>query len=536
MAVSTIDLDDVRHHILQRRAIEERQRLERPQIIVKDKEWQVVCNLRGELAGDFDDLANEAGEGEFTILAEHMLTEWLLRPSLREEDVHVTVKTRWREWNGKCDSIQRVMQAGKLVAIRVHFLHDYNVTKKLVCFANPPLPAELQPIKAMPYAGPSISGINLYGLTNMWRVQAPLYEPPADIFDPGSWFEGWNPDNWWTTMVPNNPLLDPSAHTVLSARFPMFHDLIKPTLDDARILLKPMRWNPGDPQPAPDFYTLQDHSVRVFKAIDKSGYSGPTGTFIDGMLNLVATGASDYINEILALLSRPEVPEYKMLNWFGVKNEAPWIAFPEGKYSTVSSSTMTIHKALAYAMVSGGKSPQWVNSVAKLAANAALGYLGAAIGNSGLALGVFDFLLEDTILAFHRMPNLPRKAKMGPDAYWEHWVQGPGVGFTLSTLQAMRTGFWDTRGYTSFTAEIGDRSPYVVGKHFDLMDRVAFEIGGELYVDNVTRINLKWDRNTLPTNTITIGNGQAEEEPAAKLMRYKENIMTLIQQQGVMSS
>ena len=283
----------------------------------------------------------------------------------------------------------------------------------------------------------------------------------------------------------------------------------------------------------PSYVAPPDHSVRLFKAVDKSGFSGPTGTMVDGLLNLVGTVAEDYINEFITLMARPDVPEYKLPGWFGTATKAPFVVFPEGKYSRIASSEMTIHKAMAYAMVTGGKSPQWVNSAAKLAANAALGYLGAAIGNPGLALGVFDFMVEDVLLAFHRTANTQLKARMGPDADPEAWVQGPGVGFTLSTLQAIRTGFWDNRGYTAFKAEIEDGAPWRVGKHFDLGDRIAFEIAGEMYVDNVRSIKLAWDRSTAPTWSISIGDDSAEEEPAAKLMRYKEQIFTLLQQQGV---
>lgn len=528
-----LTLDDVRDNILTRRKAEERALIDRPEVIVSDSEWRPVCYLRGELAAQYEEIANDTGEAEFTILAEHLLTEWLLRPSLRLADVHLTIRTKYREWNGKCDTIQRIMKAGEMVAVRVHFLHDYNRAKKLICYANPALPAEVQFPKAMPWAGPSMSGITIYGLSNMFRINSPLHTIPDNLLDPSQWLSGLNINDWWTTMVPVNPLTDTSKWTVLSSRFANFHDLIKPTLADAGLVLRAERWWPGDPQPAPGFFELEDHSVRVFKLYDKSGFRGPSGTFVDGLLNLVGTTAEDYINEIISELSRPDVPEYKIAQWFGTRNDAPWVAFAEGQYSTVASSEMTIHKALAYAMLTGGKSPQWVNSLAKLAANAALGYLGMAIGNPGLALGVFDFMVEDVFLAFHRLPNPMRKAQMGPDADWEHWVQGPGTGFTLSTLQAMRTGFWDTRGYTSFTAEIDDRAPYIVGKHFDLGDRVSFEIGGELYIDNVTKIGLKWDRTTLPTHSITIGSGEAEEEPAAKLMRYKEQIMNLLQLQGV---
>lgn len=115
-------------------------------------------------------------------------------------------------------------------------------------------------------------------------------------------------------------------------------------------------------------------------------------------------------------------------------------------------------------------------------------------------------------------------------------MQGPGVGFTLSTLQAIRTGFWDTRYYTSFEAELDPAAlPWKLGKHFDLMDRIAFEIADQLYVDHVTKWGVKWSASEPVTHRLTIGDGRAEESPAAKMQRYKESILTLIQQQGVLA-
>lgn len=526
-----LTLDDVRGHILTRRAAEQKAAFERPVICVRDKYWDPVCFVRGELSYDFEEVANDTGEAEFTIPGDHGLVPWLLDPALVKSDVHITASTQYWTWSGKCDTIQRITNEGEMVAVRVHFLHDYHQAKRLQCYAVPASPAEFQPIHAMPYAGPAASGITLYGLSNMWRVQS-LSAIPDNIFNPAEWSGVWDPSEWRTIMVPVNPATDTTTHTVLSSRFAGFHDLVSPTLASAQQLLSVLRWFPGMPQPAPSFFTL-DQPTRVFQVKDMSGYRGFTGTPVDGLLNLVGTIAEDYINQVISESGRVQPDEYKLPDWFGTIQEAPWVVFPEGKYSTVASTEMTIHKALAYAMVTGGKSPQWVNSAAKLAANAALGYLGMAIGNPGLALGVFDFLVEDTILAFHRMSNPLRKAEMGPDAWWEHWVQGPGVGFTLSTLQAMITGFEDTAGYTSYTAQLNAFSPYIPGKHFGLMSRIAFEINGHWHIDNVHRIRLKGDRNTLPTWEVTVGDGKNEESPTAKLTRYREDILTLIQQQGV---
>lgn len=525
-------LDDVRDVILQRKKEDREDRLKRPVLCVRDEAWEPVCYLRGELAASFEEIANDTGEGEFTIPASHLLTAWLLAPENALKDVHITVETTYKRWGGKCDYIQRVTKAGELAAVRVHFLHDYNRAKKITCYANPAFPAEIQTPKAMPWAGPSITGVNTYGISNNWRINTGIWQIPANIFDPAQWLPNFNVSDWWTHFVPVNPLTDTSKWSVMSSRFANFHDLVSPTLADAQLHLSVTRWLPGDPQPAPAYFTLE-HSARVFKVLDKSGYRGPTGTLVDGLLNLVGTTAEDYINELITLAARPNIPEYKLPGWFGTAAAAPFVVFPEGKYSRIASSEMTIHKAMAYAMVTGGRSPQWVNSAAKLAANAALGYLGAFIGNPGLALGVFDFLIEDVLLAFHRIANMQLKAQMGPDADPEAWVQGPGVGFTLSTLQAIRTGFWDNRGYTSYKAEIEDGAPWRVGKHFDLGDRIAFEISGQLYVDNVRSLKLAWDRTSAPTWQISIGDDSAEEEPAAKLMRYKEQIFTLLQQAGV---
>lgn len=530
--MTELRLDDVRHVILQRKREDREDRQKRPIVCVRDEAWEPVCYLRGELAASFEEIKNDTGEGEFTIPASHLLTAWLLDPANRLKDVHITVETTYKRWGGKADYIQRVTKAGELAAVRVHFLHDYNRAKKITCFSNPASLAELQTPKQMRWAGPSVTGVNTYGISNNWRINSGIWEIPGNIFDPGAWLPDFNIGDWWTHFVPVNPLTDTSKWTVMSSRFANFHDLVGPTLADGGLHLSVSRWLPGDPQPAPAYFHLE-HSARVFKVMDKSGYSGPTGTMVDGLLNLVGTAAEDFINEIITLAARPNIAEYKLPGWFGTAAAAPFVVFPEGKYSRVSSSEMTIHKAMAYAMVTGGKSPQWVNSAAKLAANAALGYLGLAVGNPGLALGVFDFLIEDVILAFHRSVNQQLRGQMGPDADPEAWVQGPGVGFTLSTLQGIRTGFWDNRGYTSYRAEIEDGAPWRIGKHFDLGDRVAFEIQGQLYVDDVQSLKIAWDRTSAPTWTISIGDDSAEEEPAARLMRYKEQIYTLLQQVGV---
>lgn len=533
--MSTLYLDDARTVVRERRRVERANLQKRPEVRIMDKSWQLVAYVQGELMCDAEEIGNESGEAQLALPAHHKLVPWLMAHENRPADVHIVIETPYLRWAGKARTIDRVVAAGQMVAVNIVFIHDYDRAKSLICYATPGLPAEFQPIKADPWVGPAITGVNSYGLKNMWRLQMGIDSFPDDILSGMGIFDDWLPEDWWTTMVPNNPLTDTSRWTVLSSRFANFHELVAPSLADGSLHLSVQRWLPGDP-PVSGLNLSGDHAVRVFKTLDKSGWKGFTGTPVDGLLNVIGTTAEDFINELRTELARDVPSEYKLPGIFGTRKDSPFVVIPEGQYTPLTSSTTTIHKAIAYAMVTGGKSPQWVNSLANLVANAALGWLGAAIGNPGLAIGVFSFLIEDTILAFHRVPNPVLKSKMGPDAAWESWVQGPGVGFTLSTLQAIRTGFFDTRQYTSFQAEVDPAAlGFVLGKHFNLMDRVAFEIGGELYIDHLTRWGVSWSRDQPVKYRMTIGDGAAEESPAAKMQRYKQSILSLIQQQGVLA-
>src|SRR5699024_9469744 len=98
--------------------------------------------------------------------------------------------------------------------------------------------------------------------------------------------------------------------------------------------------------------------------------------------------------------------------------------------SGIRSWEKTQHKALASAVLTGGKSPGWVNTGIKLVANAILGYIGMIFLNPGLALGLFDDQVEDVILAFGRADLARLRSKMGRDAYGEYWESSGQNGFS----------------------------------------------------------------------------------------------------------
>lgn len=533
---------EVRSILLRRaelRAIEQRAR---PLVELRDKNGDLRSVLWGEIEADFEEKLNDTGEGNIRLFGSHKERDWLVKDLKEGEDVHINVETPGMRWYGKAQTITYKSGTG-FEYLELKFLHDYEHCKKIVCYSNPLLPPEFQWPKIFMWAGPSITGIKALLFLNLLRRFAPLWALPENIFDPSSWLANLNPENWPIVVKPmGNFFTDTSMWTVITTRFGNFHDVVGPTLQDAGLQIVCERWLPGDPQPAPGHMTLTKPTL-VLDVVDKSGVRGPTGTVLDGLLKLVGTILSDGVSEVIETADwGTPPPQYSQPGFLGTVNEFPWVSFRNGMrtgLTGIESWEMVIHKPLAGAVVTGGRSPSWVNAGIKLLLNAALGYLGMLFGNPGLALGIFDEQVEDVILAFHRVGHPLRQAIMGRGQYGEHWENTGGTGFSVSALQAIRIGLWKTRAYTSFKFSILNGKPYWIGRHFELGDRVAGEVGdlengiGQLYVDQVDSSHLSWNRAQDPRWKIAVGDSKAERPPGALLSHQLEQVRALVQSLGV---
>ena len=512
----------------------------RPKITLYDKQWDKSLPVLTETDARWIEKMNETGEGNLVLFANAKYRAWLVDELGEWEDIHVRVQDGIKEWTGKGSAIVDESDEEGFEFISVKFLHEYEHVKKIVCFSNPLFPAEFQWPKMWMYAGPSVFGITCLAFFNLLRRFALPWTFSDNIFDPASWASNFNPANWPIVVVPKPFFTDTSMWSVLATRFGNFHDVTIATMKDAGLHLKVYRWFPGMPQPAPDHYTLTKPTL-VLDVIDKSGYKGPSGTLLDGLTTFVVRVADDLINEVADEVAPTNSPEYSIGGWFGTTRENPWVCFRYAQrargISGLLSWKQTVRKATAGAIVTGGKSPDWVNSGIKLLMNAALGYLGALIGNPALALGLFEDQVEDVILAFHRVPNPIRMAKMGVNGppYGEYWESSGGTGFSLSALQAIRTGFYKTRAYTTFSIKARTGAPYWPGMHFDVGDRLSAEIGASkhLYVDHCYSLGWGWSRTEDKDYDIAIGDDQVEDEPGAILSRQVAAIKSLVVGMGL---
>lgn len=514
----------------------------RPIVELWDKNWEQSLPVLNETQAKFMRKLNDTGEGNLVLFGSEAMRQYIIDELGEWEDLHVRVRTGYWEWTGKCTRVEYESDVEGFEYISLKFVHEFEHIKKVMCYCNPFFPAELQYPKIWAYAGPSQFGIVTTLFLNLFRRFGLPWAMGDNMFDPASWLANFNPANHPIVVVPKPLLFDTSMWCVLATRFGNFYDVVLPTLKDAGLDLNVYRWFPGMPQPAPDYYTLTKPTL-VVDVVNKSGYVGPTGTLVDGALSFITRVADDLINEVREEVSYVESPEYSIGKYLGTTRINPWVTFraPANTYNIgpVQSWKAITSKATASSIVTGGHSPDWVNAGMKLLLNAALGYLGQAIGNPGLGLGIFDEQVENVVLAFHRTPNPIRMNRMGEwgPPFGEYWESTGGKGFSLSALQAIRVGFYRTRAYRVHEATVRAGAPYWPGAHFTTGDRVNVEIGatGNLWTDYVYGIECSWGRSNDPDFAVTIGDGVIEDTPGSILSRQLAMTKELIQSIGVSS-
>lgn len=516
-----------------------------PAVEIYDKDWQFVAYADGALDGQADWVKNDAGEAGVTWLGDHPVARWMADEVAEEEDVHLRIVQDGNVWCGKGRVVGDEMDSSGLETVTVEALHDMQHAKKVYCYPNPWAPVIAQWPKIYIWYGPAITGIKQLLLVNLMRRYQPGWAPAPDMFSPFS-YRTLQPDRWAQIVNPIGAglLHDTSMHTVIVTRMGQFHEIVKPILEDAGLMLTAERWLPGDPQPFPDHAILTMPTL-IWDVVDTSGVRGPTGTLIDGFIGLVRSIADDGVTETVEAMPWEEPQEYSQPDFWGTVTRKPAVVFYRSQRWTgaegsgavgVRSMKRRVHKALGSAILTGGKSPGWVNSGIKMLVNAALGWIGMIFLNPGLTLGLLDDQVENVILAFARWGFDDRGEKMGRDRYGEVWEPSGGTGFSLSTVAAIRTGKQATEAYTSFEVDIVNALPYMVGRHFDIASPISNEIGrsGRLYTDELRTKKLRFSPRGVEWG-LSIGIDSEEKTAIARLGRLLESTKHVVQNLSVQS-
>lgn len=519
-------------------------KVKQPLIRLWDKDMKLIARVMIPESWDCEEIAYEVGTARIEIVGKDnaWLREIVCFKTRPAEDLHITIdpdpdkphdyKNRW---GGKVDTIEDVEEKGSPARTVINCVSNLVHLQHIMIAATPLLPHAVQPIKMFLWGGPTVTTCATATFINLARIYTlnGFWPLPREIFNPNSWLENINPLNWPIQVMPVNPIFDQSRWCTIGARWKDAWSVFLPVCKDAGVVPHAYTWLPGDPPPYKHVFGELGEQLKPQRACviisfeDQSGINGPTGTAIDGLLNLFAATADDLITESLIAVdgdgdgeTDPFIRKILM-----VAPKRPPFVYRDTGYGGVNSRKMVIHKTKAITIITGGKSPQWVNMAITFAIRYGLSQLAQVInyglgayqqyGTEGLD-NLYQGQLDDTLLAFMPFVDPRRSGAAGPYARNEYFETGSGSAFTISSVQTIREGWWKTRPYTSFKFDVGDGAPFVIGEDIRLGSRVSAERKGVVYTDQIMAIKRQGDRNTSGRPVISFGDDSREEDPVAR--------------------
>lgn len=579
--------------VLTRRKSLEAFRLAPPQIRL----WDGDYNLRGEVAGwrdiDFEFVENDTGIAVLQLSLSHYLARWVMNFRGRaKRNVHITIDKQGARWSGCMDHYTVKKTTNQDAYLEITFQHDYEQAKHILCWANPFLLPELQFPKLWVIFGPAKWCLLITLFVNIFRLETSIWTLPDNPLDITEWFPfSLNMGVWRNIVKPFNILSDDSNLTVVSSRFKPWHDVAKPTLQDAQLTVTCRRYLPGDTHPWVNYadelglsfpllddllsYLHLNFPIRngclVWDIVDNSGWTSATvfgGSLITGFLRSVVNILDDgYTENVDVFTGDPTYPgEYGDPFFLGTLPSAPWVVFEDGPLTGIETSEFTYFEATDTSFVTGGHSMPGVNEAISAGINAAGDFLTALINQvmpalislpplGGLMDALAQILYKDTFLAFMEVPTLRAAGlslpiagledittSLGDFHLFEGWGDGADRAFTLSAMMAIRAKMWATRAHISHKIKVADAAPYLVGEqgygNFWLGDRVGttfaeYPIPFTVFVERVSKLKYGWGKDGSRGWQIEVGYRQPED-PALKALNMIRDINSGLSTLGIL--
>ena len=535
---------------------------QRPLIRLWDKDFQYIGQIAQEKSVQVEEVSSDSGGANIVVRRDNWLSDTILYDRRASEDLHITLdpnptQRSWRtRWGGKITGVNAKRGQDGLHTIELEAVSNREHLKHILCAATPFSPPEFQPVKMwmLPFNCRTALTISLF--INLMRQYHPFAAIPTNILNPIHWLTTKlghvSPMHWPVQPQWINPLTDQSRLEIFVSRWSDFHTSSQSVLQDAGCQWRAYTWLTEDEEsPHPElsqvgnalpFGIVNDVAERITRPSrncvvmaveDKSGITGPTGTLVDGPINLIAATGDSLITETL-------VPEYDkdgdgqtdplIRKWLGVAPAKPWVTFKDGDYSAIVESQRSVHTATARTVVVGGKSPGWLNQLQTWGIKYGLAQISQVImagpagsyqqpGSSGLE-ELYQGQMDDVAFAYQRWTDPIRALQNGDFAFLEQFEQGSsGTAYTVSGTLDIRTGIWKSRPYTNFRVSIRNGYPWVANLDFTLGDRCSFEMANVLHVDQVTAIRYKWDKDSPVRVELSVGDEGAEQDPVGQAVK-----------------
>ncbi|AEV52238.1 putative minor tail protein [Nocardia phage NBR1] len=457
-------------------------------------------------------------------------------------------------WSGRVDECHRVRDENGDITYEVQLISDWAFYQRILAWPSPLAPLAIQFPRNFIMVGPAITCIKTTLLLNLMRLQIPLWDlsPLLDVvsavasvggigsvsqwrdmdtdaqnnpWDLGNWTKGINPAaNFPVAVAGVNPFTDTSRWTAFSARMVPMDQLFDQILKDEGLNMTAVVLFPGEV--GPGGMTVTRPTI-VMDVVDNTGVTGPTGTFLDGLVYGVAKFLDDGFTQVVEATTRTPSNKYQVQGFFGIDAKDPWITIEDDDPQVVKSRLSSYHP-VARDVIVGGRSPAWLNKGVNLLIEAAISAALALAGLSGIAPTILEGILDDVFLAFIRYRHATRAYQLGPYALPEYFAPGGEVALSLSGLQTAISSIWDTRGYRAYEVTIKDGFPYKFGRNMRIGDPMRFLVDGKYYTQYLEGATVTDSRDGRMTVDLKVGDPNANENPLAVVGRKLTNLYGIV--------
>lgn len=569
---------------------------QRPMCRLWDQNHDLVGQIAQEVSVEAEEIYCDTGSATVQIRRDNWLSDQILFNRMPIQDLHLTIDPMptmrsWRtRWGGKITGVTAKRDSQGLHTIELSAVHNREHLKHVLAGANPIFPPELQIPKMWIFPWNCRTALSISLWINLARQFEPFLEIPTNIFNPTSFLgldlSNINPLAWPIQVQYLNPYFDQSRFEVFAARWQDFHTVSGPLLEDAGCIWRAYTFLKGedDESPHPE---LIDHinstglgtlglggltqsatsatisgtvtsnlgmptrSCVVLACEDHSGVTGPLGNFTTGFLDAIAVTADDLTTNLImpqfaengSLYTEGPAAEgplvsatpHQIANAFGLAPAPPTVVFQDGEYSGIVESNHMINGTTAKTIMTGGKSPGWINDLITFGIKYGLSQLSDVIEFAyvgGLAVGegavqatgtpgldeLYQGELDDTVAAYQRFSDPAREIWTGDMGFLEEFQQGTGTAYTISGILSLRAGQWKTRPFTNYKTTVRNAAPWIYGIDFTLGDRVGFAMDNLIYCDMVAAAKYKWNINEPVNYSISIGTDYHLIDPVSKAM------------------
>lgn len=447
--------------------------------------------------------------------------------------VPITIQVGAMRWSGRIQEYDYAMVRG-VKTLTLQCQGDYTWFSKIMVWPNFLLPIQTQfPTKSL-YLGPAITCIKTCIAEQAFRLQSGLWEAVNNLLSGNLDWEAWvgtllesdgNPLDMLMTpivVMPTDPIFDTSEWVSFNARMDKISSVVEQVCKDNGLVLSANIWLPGDPQPVGLLIPLTLPTILV-DVKDRSGRTGPTDTFLDGLIldavDIQAGALGDTLSPFLNPSNEYAPEGVNIAPVLGVNFVQPWVLFLDHPRGGITEFHLYGHHPLAFTVIGGGKSPKWVNDLINATLEWLIDSISIAVGISGIPSDLLDGTFDDVLLAFQLVENFDRRVALGPYGWPEFFVQTGASAYTLDEWFALEGAMWDTRGYHAIKLSFDNGFPYTVGKDLFVGCLASFVVEGMMYTEYLMSVTVKDDRKSRAKVECTIGDGKSHDNPFVRIVR-----------------